>query len=240
MNIANQTLASIVTQHTEAVPVLEKYHLDFCCKGKRTLSEACLEKGLSYEQITKEIEEQAASTQNRQMAFTDMTAEQIISYILIYHHFYVKQSMPVIYTHIEKVASKHGGHYPYMLEVLRLFDRISKEMTEHMLKEEQILFPRIKEVESLAASHQPIQLHPAYINGPVDVMEHEHDHAGEIMFTIRKLTNNYTPPDDACTTFKVCLAELKEFEEDLHRHVHLENNILFPMAKKYFVSSCSI
>jgi regulator of cell morphogenesis and NO signaling len=232
INIAQQTLASIVTNNHAAVPVLEKYHLDFCCKGKRTLADACTEKGLSVTAISDELEKITASPLSNKMPFTEMTAEQLVSYILIHHHFYVKQSMPTILSHLEKVAIKHGERFPYMVEVLCLFKEINEEMTAHMQKEEMILFPRIKEVAASYEAKEHLNLSEVYITGPVKVMELEHDHAGDILYKIRTLTNNYTPPADACTTFQVSLAELKEFEEDLHRHVHLENNLLFPLAEK--------
>ena len=119
-----------------------------------------------------------------------------------------------------------------MVGVFLIFKEINEEMTAHMYKEEAILFPRIKEVEALEEVHQHRNLGEGYISAPIQVMEHEHDHAGDLLYRIRQLTNTYTPPADACTTFQVCLAELKEFEEDLHRHVHLENNLLFPLAEK--------
>ena len=231
-NIAEQTLATIVTNNHSAVPVLEKYHLDFCCKGKRTLAEACAEKNLPIQAIAEEIEQVSQQGQVTQMPFTAMNAEELISYILIHHHFYVKQSMPTIIGHLEKVASKHGERYPYMVEVLSLFSEIKNEMTLHMHKEEMVLFPRIKQVAAVTEAHQTGKFADGYISGPIEVMEHEHDHAGTILYKIRQLTNSYTPPADACTTMQVCLAELKEFEEDLHRHVHLENNLLFPLAQK--------
>lgn len=231
-NFAEQTLATIVTQHHQAVPVLEKYNLDFCCKGKRTLAEACKEKGLSIETIAAELQQFAAVEERVQMPFKLMNAEQLISYILIHHHFYVKQSMPTIMAHLEKVAFKHGDRFPYMIKVFQLFGEIKEEMTAHMQKEEELLFPRIKEVEKRFSSNLKTKFTEGFISMPVNVMEQEHDHAGTILYTIRQLTNNYTPPQDACTTFKVSLAELKEFEEDLHRHVHLENNLLFPMAER--------
>ena len=231
-NIAEQTLATIVTNNHFTVPVLEKYHLDFCCKGKRTLAEACSEKGLSIEAISEELERSTTALQNNKMPFTAMNAEQLISYILIHHHFYVKQSMPTILGHLEKVAAKHGDRFPYMVEVLSIFKEINEEMTSHMYKEETILFPRIKEVEALSETAQTRNLAEGYISAPIQVMELEHDHAGDLLYKIRELTNNYTPPAEACTTFQVSLAELKEFEVDLHRHVHLENNLLFPLAEK--------
>ena len=231
-NLAEQTLAAIVTKNHLTVPVLEKYHLDFCCKGKRTLAEACTEKGLSVEAITDELERATAAEQSSRMPFTAMNAGQLISYILVHHHFYVKQSMPTIIGHLEKVAHKHGDRFPYMIEVLKLFTEIKNEMTSHMYKEETVLFPRIKDVEASYIQKQNKNLSGDYISAPIIMMEQEHEHAGDLLYKIRELTNTYTPPAEACTTFQVCLAELKEFEEDLHRHVHLENNLLFPLAEK--------
>ena len=229
--ISQQTLASIVKNNHHTVPVLEKYDLDFCCKGKRLLADACNEKGLAAAFIIKELETVMAAPAGKTMPFTEMTAEQLIGHILIHHHFYVKQSMPVIDMHLEKVVFKHGDHFPYMKEVYQLFLVIKEEMGSHMQKEELVLFPRIKELEKLQSDQSLSQLSKNFINDPIAVMESEHEHAGDTLFKIRALTNNYTAPDGACTTFKVSLAELKEFEEDLHQHVHLENNILFPKAQ---------
>lgn len=231
-NISEQTLASLVTQHHQTATVLEKYDLDFCCKGKRTLAAACKEKNIPLDDILAELQLFTAPEEKLQMPFEQMTAEQLIGYILIHHHFYVKQSMPTIYGHLEKIVNKHGERHPYMINVLQLFTAILQEMTSHMQKEEAILFPRIKEVEKLVAEGNARQTSGSYITGPINVMENEHEHAGELLYEIRRLTNNYTAPDDACTTFKVCIDELKAFEEDLHKHVHLENNILFPLAEK--------
>ena len=233
-------MAAIVTKNHFTVPVLEKYHLDFCCKGKRTLAEACTEKGLSVEAITDELERSTAAEQSNRMPFTAMNAGQLISYILVHHHFYVKQSMPTIIGHIEKVAYKHGDRFPYMIEVLKLFTEIKNEMTSHMYKEETVLFPRIKDVEASYNQKQNKNLSGDYISAPINMMEQEHEHAGDLLYKIRELTNTYTPPAEACTTFQVCLAELKEFEEDLHRHVHLENNLLFPLAEKMMTPQCHL
>lgn len=239
-NIAQQTLASIVTNNHSTVPLLEKYDLDFCCKGKRTLADACIEKGLPVESIARELEKITTAPQSNQMPFSEMTAEQLISYILIHHHFYVKQSMPTLAGHLEKVASKHGAGFPYLAEVLFLFKEIQEELTSHMQKEEMILFPRIKELEAMSGIRQNRNVQGSFISGPVQVMELEHEQAGDILSKIRKLTSNYTPPADACTTFRVSLAGLKEFEEDLHRHIHLENNVLFPLAEKLMVQQSQL
>jgi len=239
-NITDQTLATIVTNNHSTVPVLEKYHLDFCCKGKRTLAQACSEKGLPLETIAMELELATTKETQNKIPFTAMSDEEIISYILIHHHFYVKQSLPAIMAHLEKVASKHGDRYPYMIEVLMLFKAINDDMLSHMNKEEMVLFPRIKQLAAITEAHQAREFAEGYISGPIEVMEHEHDHAGSILYNIRQLTNSYTPPADACTTMQVTFAELKEFEEDLHRHVHLENNILFPMAENMMKQQFSV
>ena len=229
-NNAQQTLATIVKENHHTVPVFEKYSLDFCCKGKRMLKDACAEKGLSVEAILQELETVTQPANRTTMPFTEMSAEQLVGHILIHHHFYVRQSMPGILQHLQRLVSKHGDRYPYLGEVLQLFGEINEEMLAHMQKEELILFPRIKDLEKSYMSVQAFVKQVDTISAPIQVMEAEHEKAGDILFKIRDLTNNYTAPADACTTFRITLEELKEFEDDLHQHVHLENNILFPKA----------
>ncbi len=156
----------------------------------------------------------------------------MISYITIHHHFYVKNSVSTIFSHIEKVATKHGDRYPHMKEVSKLFLEVIEDLLPHMEKEEKNLFPEIKRLAEGITNAWNIDSDSILINMPIQVMETEHDHAGQLLYKIRELTNEYTPPEDACTTHRVCLDELRFFEQDLHQHVHLENNILFPMAKK--------
>jgi len=224
-----QTLSAIALEHHQVIPVFEKYDLDFCCRGKRTLSQACAEKNVSVNEVLSEM--QLAKTIAKPiLPFTEMSAEQLISYILIHHHFYVKNAIPVIINHLEKLAMKHGDRYTHLVKIYRLFNIVKDELEPHMQKEELVLFPRIKEIAALVLQNKDIYYAPDYINAPIHVMESEHDNAGQAMFEIRRLTNNYTAPEDACTTHKVCMDELKAFETDLHQHVHLENNILFPLA----------
>ena len=228
-NVEQQSLSGIVLDRHEVIPVLEKYGLDYCCRGKKTLSEACAEKNISLSSVKEEMQLATKSSKSI-LPFTEMNAEQLISYILIHHHFYVKSIMPIIINHLEKVVAKHGDRYPNMTKVLQLFTAIKDELDPHMKKEEDILFPRIREVATLSLQHKEINFAPDYISAPIEIMETEHDNAGQLMFEIRDITNNYAAPEDACTTHRVCLEELKAFETDLHQHVHLENNILFPMA----------
>lgn len=231
-DISKQTLAAIVTANHQAASVFEKYNLDFCCKGKRPLSQACLEKNLPIEQVTEELNNVIAKAVNTDGTLLNfITLRQLCDYIVATHHAYVRQSAPQILFYLEKIANKHGGRHPELSKIFRLFAQVNEELTEHMFKEENFLFPRIKEldeqVEKADGLGMPVS---AYIETPIAVMEHEHDHAGSLLELIRELTNNYTPPADACTTYRVAFASLAAFEADLHRHVHMENNILFPAA----------
>lgn len=229
---SEKTLANIVTQSHQAAAVFEKYNLDFCCKGKRTLHQACSEQQLPIDEVESELNAAVnASGSLKDHLFAEMSLTQLIGYIILKHHFYVKQSMPLIYSHLEKVAMKHGDRFPYMREVYYKFAELKMDMDSHMKKEEEILFPRIQYLDKLSPVERvSINVLSTSIGAPVKVMEAEHDIAGTIMDEIRTLTNNYTAPEGACTTLKLSLAELKEFEEDLHRHVHLENHNLFPRA----------
>lgn len=230
-NIAQMPLASIVKANHHTVPVLEKYHLDFCCKGKRTLAQACKENNVAEESVIQELQAVQNNEKIQHIPFNEMTAEQLINYIVTHHHFYVKRTVPTIYQHSQRVAAKHGDRFPYMIQVAELFAEVAEEMIAHMQKEEMILFPRIKQLEELVVSGKADEGNIPYISAPINVMEEEHEHSGNLLAEIRRLTNDYTAPADACTTFRITIAELKEFEEDLHKHVHLENNILFPLAE---------
>ena len=231
-NILNQTLAQIVTANHQAATVFEKYNLDFCCKGKRPLQQACSEKNIPVEQVLEELNETIGKSANRESTLLNyFTATQLSDYIVATHHAYVKQNAPIISMYLDKIAAKHGDRHPEVVEVLNFFTQLKDEMESHMYKEENILFPRIKELEKHDGENSSVAL-PAsgYIEAPIAVMEHEHDDAGFLLEKIREKTNNYTPPADACTTYRVAFASLQAFESDLHQHVHMENNILFPRA----------
>lgn len=223
--LLNKTLSQIVTENYQAASVFEKYGLDFCCKGKRPLQEACREKQIGTDLLLNELNE-AIATVDTGMDFNSMSLTELSDYIEETHHSFVKLSMPQIFNYVLRVASKHGDHFPYMKEVYMLFSRLKTQMDDHLLKEEKILFPRIRQLEEQEKPHNS----PDFLSAPISAIEGEHDEAGTIMEQIRTLTHNYLPPAQACTTFRLSLSALKAFEEDLHQHVHLENNILFPRA----------
>lgn len=230
--ILNQTLAQIVTANYQTSSVFEKYHLDFCCKGKRSLSEAISEKHLSTEQVVQELNEAISKSANKNTALLNyISLSQLCDYIVVTHHAYVRQSSEQIITYLEKIAAKHGGRHPELMQIIKLFTDLKQELADHMFKEENILFPRIKELEKHNIENSPLAIPVSgYIEAPITVMEHEHDQAGRLLELIREKTNNYQPPADACTTYRVAFDSLHAFEADLHQHVHMENNILFPRA----------
>lgn len=222
MELKDQRLADLVFAYQSSAPVLEKYKLDFCCKGKRTLEQACAEQGIVLEEVEKEldkvIEQRDRPTPS---VFESMTPKQLADYIVARHHVYVRQAIPQIVYHLDKVYHKHGERYHYVGEVYTTFRKVAVELEQHMLKEEKILFPMMEKLGQMSS---------AQLMGPIHVMESEHEEAGDLMGRIREITHDYTPPADACTTHRLMLEELRSFEEDLHEHVHLENHLLFPRA----------
>ena len=240
LNIMNESLSSlslaqIVNSNHQAASVFEKYHLDFCCKGKRSLEQACSEQQLAISEVTADLKNIFTKDNHVSIDFEKMDLIQLADYIVQTHHVYVKNEMPQIYAYLHKVSSKHGERHPELYKIFQAYSAVKEEMEGHMKKEELILFPRIKELEKLANNENAnLQLNITYLQSPITVMEQEHDHAGSLLNDIRILSNDYTPPQDACTTYRLSFAALKAFELDLHQHVHLENNILFPKAIDLF------
>lgn len=232
--LAEQTLANIVNDNFRAAEVLEKYNLDFCCKGKKiTLGQACETNKLDLNSILKELDIIQTSNGNSsaQHRFQDWGMSFLADYIVNEHHTYVRDSLPRLLAYTEKIAYVHGNKHPELLQIADLFDGVAQELRAHMQKEEVILFPFIKKLEQAQQNKQPMPEPPfGTVVTPISMMEAEHEDAGNALYKIRKLSNAYTPPEDACNTYRVTFAELDRFERDLHQHVHLENNILFPKA----------
>lgn len=232
-NVTDKTLGDLVKDDFRKAMVFEKYQLDFCCKGKRSLQVACKEKGIDEKAVLNDL---ASIGPKPKVSFgfdpENVSLTALADYIVTTHHYYVRNELPRISGMLQKVAGKHGTRFPEMTEVARLFEELQTEFVSHMQKEETILFPRIKKLEQLSLSGQLVEMNIPLLKSPILMMEHEHDQSGIVMAVIRKLTDNYTTPDGACTTHRVVIAALETFEMDLHRHVHLENNILFPNALK--------
>ena len=226
----NKTLSDIVKSNFKAAIVFEKYKLDFCCKGNKLLSDACTEKGVNEDEILTELRGIEAF-QNSSINYEEWSLDFLIDYIVNTHHSYVRKMVPIISEHVNKVATVHGKNHPEMEDVARIFGVVYKDLKQHMMKEEEILFPHIKYlVKSKGNGNNVESPYFGSVKNPIRLMEAEHSSAGDELFEIRRLSDNYTIPEDACNTFRITLQELKEFEEDLHKHVHLENSILFPKS----------
>lgn len=225
------TIGDLVTKDFRKAEIFKKYGLDFCCGGKKTLTKACNEKGLDVVQIEKELKDIDQSVKNPSQDYNSWDIGFLADYILNTHHKYVKQAIPVIYEYTQKVAKVHGDNHPEAIVIADKFLAIADELNRHMCKEEDVLFPYIKHLATAKTDKMKVESSPfGTVQNPINMMEHEHELVGNLFHDIDKLSNNYAPPADACTTFRLSYAKLKEFEDDLHQHIHLENNILFPKA----------
>ncbi len=226
-------IGEIVAQNYRAARIFENFGLDFCCGGKKTISEACEKKGLNAEEVVTELSSIKENGNGKTIDYKSWEPDFLVDYIINTHHFYLMNALPNIFAHSQKVASVHGENHPEVISIADLFSNLKEELDAHMQKEEKMLFPYIKYIVNIKRNKTEMQFPPfGTVNNPIKMMENEHENAGNILAYINKLSNSYTPPEDACTTFKVLYNELKEFEDDLHVHIHLENNILFPKASE--------
>lgn len=231
--LGDKLIGQIAASDLRKAEVFRKYGIDFCCGGKQTLKEACVEKGLEVTTIEQELGQASTSRGGRPMEFNEWRLDFLADYIVNTHHAYVRKSIPDLLAFSSKVAGVHGAHHPELLRIQDLAELVAQELTTHMDKEERILFPFIKslaEAERSANGASPAPF--GSVGNPIRMMEHEHDEAGKIMAEIRSLSSEYAIPADACTSYTMLYRMLEEFEHDLHIHVHLENNILFPKAIK--------
>ncbi len=224
------TLSQIVNSNFRAAAIFEKYNLDFCCGGNVPVKEACEKKGLDSALVYDELRS-LYDDHRPDNKFEEWHLDFLIDYIVNNHHAYILRMIPVLSAHTQKIASVHGKNHPELLMVADSFSRVYKDLRQHMIKEEQILFPFIKQLVKTKRSNKRSEA-PFFgsVKNPIKMMEAEHQAAGDEMHEIRNLTNNYQIPEDACNTYAVTMQELKEFEEDLHKHVYLENYILFPKS----------
>ena len=230
MTIDKNTLVSeIVAENYKSASVFKSHKIDFCCNGNRPLEVVC--KGnLTVDKLIEEILE----TQNQKNELPDYTSWDIgflSDYIYHNHHTYVEKTIPELKQYLHKVSRVHGENHPELIEVYHLFCESADDLTLHMKKEELILFPYFKKlVEVKKNGGQIMTTQFKSVESPIAMMHQEHDNEGNRFRKIAELTNDYTPPADACMTYRVAFSMLQEFEADLHKHIHLENNILFKRA----------
>jgi regulator of cell morphogenesis and NO signaling len=224
-------MKDIALSNPAARQVLEDAGLDYCCGGGKSLHEACLHANVSSEEILSRLQENAKNTGPDDSNWIAAPLCELTRHIREKHHRYVREAIPRTRALSDKVAAKHGQNHTELVEIEKLFAEVGREMIMHMQKEEQILFPYIDALERAVNAHDSVE--PPFfqtVKNPIHAMMQEHDAAGDLVKQIRILSSEYTPPGDGCTSFKALYDALREFEEDLHQHVHLENNVLFPRA----------
>lgn len=230
---ADETLGEIAAKDLRKAEVFKKYGLDFCCGGKKTVKEACAEKGIDVNLVENDLKNSDSSAiSSRPLPYNDWSLDFLADYIVNTHHSYVKKVIPDIRTYSAKVAKVHGAHHPELLQINKLAQEVCDEMSSHMVKEETVLFPYVKQ---LVAAKNNGNGNVKFgnldtVKTPINLMEMEHEVVGNNMDEIRKISNNYALPEDGCASYAFLFKTLDEFENDLHIHVHLENNILFPKA----------
>lgn len=219
----DRTVGEIVAENPSQARVFQSFAIDFCCQGGRTLREACTLKGISLVSVIEQLEAANAVPTAPENNPALLPPVELIQHIVDKHHAYMRAELPRIHAMSERVANVHGGHTPSLVEVFQVFCAMAEELDGHMMKEEQILFPAIQALYAGSPGVMPL-------DGPVACMLQEHDEAGQALARMRELTHGFTPPPDACNTYRALFAGLAELEEDLHRHIHLENAVLFPQA----------
>ncbi|HEX5151395.1 MAG TPA: iron-sulfur cluster repair di-iron protein [Parafilimonas sp.] len=226
-----ETLGQIAAKDLRKTQVFIKHGLDFCCGGNKTVRQACFEKGLDITAIENELQQVDKNFSTRALPFNDWSLDFLADYIVNTHHSYIKKSLPDLKVYAAKVAKAHGNKHPELLKINELVEDMSAELSAHMLKEERVLFPYIKTLVNAENNAQPFHAaHFGTVQNPVGMMEMEHEMTGKKLEEIRALSNNYTLPEHACASYSFLYRLLNEFEDDLHIHIHLENNILFPKA----------
>lgn len=217
-----RTLADLVTSRPAAARVLERHHLDFCCGGGRTVAAACADAGVDVESLYAEIEALAPSSAPD---WVSMGVAELVDHVESVHHAYLHEELPLLSQLAAKVRDVHAARHPELVYVVAAYEALRADLEPHLMKEERVLFPMIRE---LAASARTPQFHCGTLANPIQMMLLEHDTTGEFLASVREITQDFTVPDDACPSYRSLFERLEELEADTHLHIHKENNVLFP------------
>ena len=229
----NKTVRDLALELPQATRVFERLKIDYCCGGDKPLGEACATAGVEVDNVVRMLEEagQAEVQGNGSLDFQKATLSELISHILDKHHVYTREEMARLEPLIVKVIAAHGENHPELRQIGEVFQTLCADLKPHMFKEEQILFPYILEMEKSALQNRPAPFAPfGTVNNPIHMMMMEHDTVGDLLRELRALSSNYAVPPDGCISYQTLYQALEAFEGDLHQHIHLENNILFPRA----------
>lgn len=221
-----ESVGQIAAKDIKKVEVFRKYGIDFCCGGKKSLAKVCEEKGLELSIVEAELNSANDTAPHIHTNFNDFPLDFLCEYIVNAHHSYAKKTLPILVELSEKVNNKHGARHPELAKIVHLVGLINTELILHMRKEEVVLFPFIHKLVSKDGFENTKDL----IREPITLMEMEHESVGSYLDEIELFTNKFTPPANACNSFQLLYHTLKQFNDDIHLHVHLENNILFPKA----------
>lgn len=222
---ADRTVGELVAERPGRSRVFQDFKIDFCCQGRRTLREACERRGVALESVLEQLEAEQHSNKAPDFNPAELPPAQLADFIVEKHHTFLRQELPRLHMMAERVAHVHGGHTPSLGTIFEVFQGMEDELISHMAKEEQVLFPAIKALEGGQSFFGPL-------DGPIACMMHEHEDVGSALEELRALSHDYSPPIEACNTYRALFAGLLDLEEDLHRHIHLENSILFPAAQQ--------
>jgi regulator of cell morphogenesis and NO signaling len=225
MTTMHETVGDLVAERPDWARVFEELGIDYCCGGRRTLREACERRGLGLDAVLRRLAAADAEQATSEPDWTAAPLTHLCDHIVHTHHEFLRRELPRVGRLLTKVTGVHGDRHPELFRVEALYGPFARDMDHHMAKEEMVLFPLIKRM----AEGEPVGMNPL---APIGVMEAEHDQAGAAMAEMRRLTDEFRPPEGACASYRAALAGLHAIEQDLHRHVHKENNILFPRASR--------
>lgn len=227
----NKTVREVVVESPDTTKVFEQLRIDYCCGGDVPLAEACTNAGLEFENVIKLLEDVKKTQQPQTLDFQSCTLAELTTYIVEKHHTFTRDEMGRLADLSRKVIAAHSENHPELKEVDQTLQRLFDELGPHLLKEEHILFPYIQSLEKARSAKSELQPPPfGSINNPVRMMIMEHEDAGDLLRDLRRISMDYVTPPDGCFTFQMFNRGLEAFEHDLHQHIHLENNILFPRA----------
>jgi regulator of cell morphogenesis and NO signaling len=231
INTADRTVGEIVADDFRTSTVFENHGIDFCCGGKTALAAICAEKGLDPATIIGELEAAKSEPTERSQNYSSWALPFLADYIVNTHHAYLKENDDQIAAYAKKIAGVHAVHHPEVIQIANIFGKIAIDMAAHLKEEEEVFFPALKRADAARITGtSPNATDRETIKASLIRLYREHEEIGDEVHTIRRLSKEYAIPSDACNTFMVTYQKLREFEDDLHKHVHLENNILFPKA----------
>lgn len=229
IDISGRTVREVAMAIPQATRVFEKLNIDYCCGGQKPLTEACASAGIEINNLVKLLNEVESEKPVEGLDWQNVPLSELASYIVDKHHVFTKSELVRLEALVSKVVGVHGENHPELREIGKILSDFSADLQSHMFKEEAILFPFIAEME-LLASRQGRAPHASFgtVANPISMMMREHDIAGDLLKKMRDLSSNYTLPADACISYQTLYQTLEALEKDLHQHIHLENNILFP------------